>query len=222
MARADGDTTRQQILEVAGKLFAESGYDAATSKQVCTLAEVNLAAVNYHFGGKEGLYSAVLVEAHRRLLSLDELSAIADSDGDARGKLGRVIDRMIDGMGTDGWHLRVYAREIITPSPSFGILLTHQVIPKLGILKDLLCQITAFPPEDPVLARCFLTTFAPCLVLLIANKTAINQVMPGIWEDKDALKQHVKTFVLAGCESISHTTSVSKVTPRRRSPAAKV
>lgn len=206
-ARTDGDATRLQILEVAGKVFAEFGYDAATSKQVCLQAGVNVAAVNYHFNGKDGLYSAVLIEAHQRLMSLEYLAAIAGSQEDARSKLERVIDGMIDnlidGMDTNGWHLRVYMREVINPSPLFGVLLNNQVAPKLSILRNLLGQVTGLAPDDPILIHCFLATFAPCIVLLIANRNTLGLVMPNILEDKCALKEHLRAFVLAGCDALS-------------------
>ena len=73
MPRQDGDATRQHILETAGRLYAEKGYARVTSKEICTRAGVNMASVNYQFGGKDGLYEAVLIEAHRQILSLEEL-----------------------------------------------------------------------------------------------------------------------------------------------------
>ncbi len=55
-----GADTRETILDAAERLFAEQGYAATSLRQLTTLAEVNLAAVNYHFGGKEELTKAVL------------------------------------------------------------------------------------------------------------------------------------------------------------------
>lgn len=50
-------------LDVAGRAFAARGYAAATSKEICERAGGNLAAVNNHFGGKQGLYRSVLAKA---------------------------------------------------------------------------------------------------------------------------------------------------------------
>ena len=51
--------TRQRILDAAESLFTESGFDATTLRQITGAAEVNLAAVNYHFGSKEELIREV-------------------------------------------------------------------------------------------------------------------------------------------------------------------
>ena len=51
--------TKTQILDTAERLFAELGFDATSLRALTAAAQVNLAAVNYHFGSKEGLICAV-------------------------------------------------------------------------------------------------------------------------------------------------------------------
>ena len=46
---------RGRILSAAGREFAEKGFEAATIRDICTLASVNVAAVNYYFGDKHRL-----------------------------------------------------------------------------------------------------------------------------------------------------------------------
>jgi AcrR family transcriptional regulator len=52
--------TKEKILDVAERLFAEHGFPATTLRDITAEAGVNLAAVNYHFRSKEALLSAVL------------------------------------------------------------------------------------------------------------------------------------------------------------------
>jgi AcrR family transcriptional regulator len=56
--------THERILDTAQKLFAERGLDATSVRDITAAAACNVAAVNYHFGGKENLY----VEAFRAML----------------------------------------------------------------------------------------------------------------------------------------------------------
>jgi TetR/AcrR family transcriptional regulator, regulator of cefoperazone and chloramphenicol sensitivity len=52
------DDTRDRLIEAAEIVFAEKGYDAATTREICLRAGVrNMGAVNYHFGSKERLYA---------------------------------------------------------------------------------------------------------------------------------------------------------------------
>src|ERR1700736_611736 len=59
------DPTREKLLEVAEHVFADRGYQAATIREICVRAGANVAAVNYHFGDKLGLYTEVLQQSIR-------------------------------------------------------------------------------------------------------------------------------------------------------------
>ncbi|WP_319468391.1 TetR family transcriptional regulator [uncultured Pseudodesulfovibrio sp.] len=52
--------TRERILRAASNVFCEKGFEKTTVRDICTEANANVAAVNYHFGDKKKLYQAVL------------------------------------------------------------------------------------------------------------------------------------------------------------------
>src|SRR6266700_948668 len=60
---ADIDATRARLIEAAGEVFADHGYQSATVREICARAGANIAAVNYYFGDKLALYVAVLRQA---------------------------------------------------------------------------------------------------------------------------------------------------------------
>ena len=61
--------TRERLLDAAEKLFAARGFRATSVRDITAEARCNLAAVNYHFGGKVRLYRAMF---HRRMRALRE------------------------------------------------------------------------------------------------------------------------------------------------------
>ncbi len=69
--------TKERILQAAEELFAEHGFSGTSLRQLTSLANVNLAAVNYHFGSKENLIAEVF---KRRLddLGRARLKALED------------------------------------------------------------------------------------------------------------------------------------------------
>jgi len=77
--------TKQKILDTAERLFGEQGYDATSLRQIIAAANVNLAAVHYHFGSKEELLDQLVM---RRVGPVNEarLAALDRIDADTVGK----------------------------------------------------------------------------------------------------------------------------------------
>ncbi len=78
-----GNGTSERILGVAERLFAERGFAGTSVRALASAARVNVAAVRYHFGGKQALFQAVIDRRvgpinQRRLQLLDELEARLD------------------------------------------------------------------------------------------------------------------------------------------------
>ncbi|MBN9697112.1 MAG: TetR family transcriptional regulator [Zoogloea sp.] len=96
MAEAGSRTmdTRSRILDAAEVLFMENGFDGTSMRMITSRAEVNLAAVNYHFGTKELLIQEVF---RRRLTSLNQarIAALEALEAEAAGapvKPSRIVD----------------------------------------------------------------------------------------------------------------------------------
>ena len=64
-------STSDRILDAVAPIFATLGYDGAGTRQLAAAAGVNVATLAYHFGGKEGLYAAVIDRVYERLLAVD-------------------------------------------------------------------------------------------------------------------------------------------------------
>ena len=85
--------TKEQILDVAERLFADRGFPATPLRDITSEAGVNLASVNYHFGSKEALLAAVLERRLRPVNArrLELLDAIESAAGNGAPNAEEVI-----------------------------------------------------------------------------------------------------------------------------------
>lgn len=90
--RERSEATRASLLEAAAKLFAERGFEGATLDDLAREAKVHRALVRYHFGGKQGLYSAVLTDAIEAGVAL--LEPVREQAGSAAERLGAFVDAL--------------------------------------------------------------------------------------------------------------------------------
>jgi len=200
--------TRPELLEAAGQVFAEKGFHRATGREICDRAHANPAAINYYFGGMEGLYAAVIEEAHGRLLTLEKLSSAIEGKADARAKLKAIIELAVDllsGPISSSWVLRVFGREILSPSAALGALIDKQGIPKARILRSIVAELMALPEDDPAVARGCFTLIAPCAMLLVADRQSLQRLLPGLdpgQKNAPALARHFLRYALAGLEAV--------------------
>lgn len=201
------------MLEVAGEVFAKRGYAHATSKEICQRAGANVAAVNYHFGGKEALYTAVLIEAHRRLVTVEELAALAESKADAREKLGAFIGKILSELSgknsKSSWQFRVLMREMLSPSPMIDRMVKSEAAPKAMIMRSVIAQIMQLPADHPAVVRSIINVVAPCVLLLIGHRGLAKKVLPDLEIDPEKLTEHMLTFALAGLEAVAKPARAS-------------
>lgn len=72
--------SKRKLLDAAEELFADKGFEAVSVRDITQLAKTNVAAVNYHFGSREGLLTLVMLRymipvTEERLARLDEAEA---------------------------------------------------------------------------------------------------------------------------------------------------
>jgi AcrR family transcriptional regulator len=204
--REDGAQTRQQLLEVAGRVFAERGYVHATSKEICERAQANIAAVNYHFGGKDGLYAAVLEEAHARLVSIDLVAEITQSSASGADKLRLLLQRILGEVAKrdeGAWELRVLSRELVAPTALMDKMMKNQVLPKARLVTAMIGDILGVPATHPAVSRSTVSIVGPCLFMLIASPDWQKKIFPSLLIDTDSLVDHMVAFTLGGLQAIA-------------------
>jgi AcrR family transcriptional regulator len=93
-----GEDTRQRILETAFELFGSEGFEGASTRALAERAGVNLPAIQYYFGSKEGLYRAVIghiaeqMEARVAPLATRIMAELAAGQPERLQLIGRLCD----------------------------------------------------------------------------------------------------------------------------------
>jgi AcrR family transcriptional regulator len=202
-------STRAQLLETAGQVFSEKGFAGATGKEICERSGANAAAVVYHFGGKDKLYSAVLQEARSRLAPSEELAAAVERETDPKAKLTAFIGllvRALSGPASSTWAVRLMSREMISPTAIFDEMRNKEMRGRAAILKSIVSELTGLPAEDPDVARSCINIMAPFGILLLIRPQRMERVFPvlsfGPESVEDTTRQMVQ-YALGGLAAIA-------------------
>ncbi|MEM6980916.1 MAG: CerR family C-terminal domain-containing protein, partial [Planctomycetota bacterium] len=106
-----------RLIRAAGPVLARRGFDKATVREIASIADVNVAAVSYHFGDKMGLYRAVLVDIRRtreRQYPTPQLDS-SDPESTLLAIVWTLLSRMLRGKES-GWESQLMMREIHQPT----------------------------------------------------------------------------------------------------------
>lgn len=203
--RSDGHETKEHIIRCAGKIYARDGYHKATSKAICEVAGVNQAAVNYHFGSRDGLYKAVLSEAHRHIIDINFLKKLEATPGNARKKILLIIDQLIKAVNnSQNWYIRVWIREILTPSPIIDSIIEDTAMPKFKIILKFWEEYLETDTPSLIYAA-LIAVFSPFTFCLLGEGKLIVRHIPDL-SDKDEflpiLKKQAETILDAVKENL--------------------
>lgn len=221
--------TRLRILDAAECLFMEHGFEATSLRLVTARAKVNLAAVNYHFGGKDELFRAMLA---RRLDPLNE-QRIALLEQHQRAHASVNCETVLSAMlipaltiarnprrgGKD--FLRLLGRAYIDPSPVLRHFLSERYAPMIARFKD------AFGRALPQLGKQELTWrlhfMMGALAYTLAGTDAwklMAALNPGKTGNDAVLLRRLEPFLIAGLKA--PLPDLGDERPRAGAPASKI
>jgi AcrR family transcriptional regulator len=198
---AGPDQTKARLLEAAGEEFAEKGFEAARVRSICRRAEANLAAVNYHFGDKEQLYVAAVLEAHRCGTELPSEELM--SQGTPAEQLRRYIHFFLSNVMAmnrqkSNWHHALMLREMLGPTAASETLVREAIRPRFERLKGIIRR--ACPELDELrLNATAMSVVGQCLHYKTASAIIEHVIGPGMFAalDLDYLTDHISGFCLA-------------------------
>lgn len=190
-------------MEAAGKIFAEEGYAKATVRDICGQAGVNIAAINYHFGDKKGLYLAVLkhyqaivFEAYPPDMGIKETQTPEEK---LRAYIRSFLMRIMD-EGRPAWFGKLLTREFAQPSWAFDILVDETIRPSFQLLTGIVAEIMGKGAKERTIRLCSMSIVGQCLYFMHSHPV-ISRLYPGESFGRkqiDELTDHITGFSLQG------------------------
>ena len=201
MTSRDAEPTRTRILEAAGEMFANHGFQATTVREISQSAGANVAAVNYYFGDKQRLYVESVKQAHRwhmERASLPDWSNDTPAVDKLQGFISTFLLRIRSGP-SDSWQTRLMMRELKQQDETCVAVVEDSIRPQFEILMEILREL--LPPETSE-EKLHLTAFSivgQCLFYHLADPVVRTLLAPDEYAgyQVEKLSRHISEFVLA-------------------------
>jgi TetR/AcrR family transcriptional regulator, regulator of cefoperazone and chloramphenicol sensitivity len=202
--------TKQRILKSAGVIFGREGFKDATIRQIAKDAQVNVAAINYHFQGKEGLYGAVLEDVFHKGFTCFPATPDTGDKADPEQRLRFFIRAMFyrlqsrEGWGGMSGQGRLIARELLDPSAAFEPILNKYIKPHKDLLLTIIADIMQINPGQEILMPCAISIIGQCIYYALAS-TVIRKISADsapAENNLDQLSDSVWLFSLGGIARI--------------------
>ncbi|MDQ2898481.1 MAG: CerR family C-terminal domain-containing protein [Acidobacteriota bacterium] len=202
------EATRAKLLEVAGSVFAEHGYQAATVREICARAGANVAAVNYYFRDKMGLYEEVL----RRSICAGEhadmrraLDAFKTPEEALRGLVTAMLHKMSRGDRGASSNFRIMAHEMAQPTPALANVVEDVLRPNYNKAREIIGKILDLDPDHDTTRLC-----AHSLIGQVVHYAHARPVILLLWpelrltpERVDQIATHIADFTLRSLHALA-------------------
>jgi len=207
-----GLTTKERILEAAAHVFGQQGFKAATIRQICWLADANIASVNYYFKDKEGLYAAVIEELMSTGIRNYPADMGLEPDASPGERLGAFVQAILCRLlSEDGWagsegKGQLIAKELADPSPTLDWIVEQYIHPQKELLTAIISDLLGPEASPDLILSCALSVIGQCLYYGYA-RPILDRIAPGhVTPDTDIekLAAHITTFSLAGIDALRH------------------
>jgi len=195
--------TRDRLLEAAGDLFSRQGFRRTTVAQVCARARANIAAVNYHFGGKRELYLAAWKRAFDEAIHVYPFDGGVGEDEPPEARLAGIIDsalrRFLDEGRLGRWS-KLLIMEMAQPTGILGDARHKAMRPLAEAVDRLMLELLGEGATETDAMLCGMSVVAQVIGMSLHTRLGpprIRRKFPGPSEI-ELLSEHITRFALGG------------------------
>jgi len=197
--------TKLRLIEGGAAVFSEKAYRDATVAGICQRAGANIAAVNYHFGSKEGLYEVVWDSV------LEFFESAYPPPGDSappREVIALFIRHRafaIFDPGKGGWLPRILHRQMGDPIAETVRLAEKYLRPRKQRVLAAIGSLLQENPDSAIVKSCFINVLAP-MIMLSVHRRARRELFgegPPTSAQLSAAADQFTAFALGGIDALA-------------------
>ena len=194
--------TRERLLNEGARLFAARGYARVTVRAICRAAHANVAAINYHFHGKRGLYDAVVQSAIDQMRATTATIVEAGRGQSPERQLTTFIAIFLQRVTAmrDNWIHQLMMRELNEPTAALDLVVRRVIEPRVRYLGDVIGKLLGCRSSDPRVRRSVTSVQLQCLAA-IDQRLPIHNV-PTTPAAVAELADHIARFSIGGITAL--------------------
>jgi AcrR family transcriptional regulator len=199
----DHEQTRSRLIDAARDVFARDGFQAATVREICRIANANVSAVNYHFGSKDELFAEALNFNGLKALQQSNSSFDACPEVRLRQFIEDFMQLLLDENNASRQY-RIMAREMAYPTPALDKIVVEAIAPLHAYLGKLVIEITACQMLETQLRGYVLSLIGQC-VFYRNSYPVLQRLNPELHYNAveiKAIAQHISDFSLAALRAV--------------------
>ena len=205
--RNASEQTRLRLLQAAREVFSQHGFQGATVREICRRAEANGAAVNYHFGSKDGLLAEALNFAPLKAMQIANVKAGECPRMRLRLFIHDFMLMLLDEKNPSS-QCQIMARELSDPTPALDKIVREAIAPLHEFLGKLVSEIAGDKGSEAEVRRCVHSIFGQCLFYRHSHPV-LQRLHPRLRYDHkeiEAIAGHIAEFSLAGIRNLDQAS----------------
>ncbi len=202
--------TRQRLIEAAGEVFAEVGFHSATTRDIAQRANANIAAINYYYRDKQGLYAETIRYLYRdddvKYPPMPGVTPDAPAADRLRAFVRGFLHKFFDS-ARPAWHGRLISREMFEPTAALDQLVDERIRPRYALLDGIIRELLGDAATDLHVRLCINSVIGQCLHYHHARHL-LERLQPESRYGPHNIEQvaeHVSRFSLGGIEALARS-----------------
>ncbi len=210
--KTEAKATRERVLLAALKCFGHRDYDSVSTREIVELAEANISAISYHFGGKQGLYLATAeylsdhIQAQMKPLMEDIHQRMQRADQDECHRLiGQLIEGLVQNLlfgelSEDAAGL--IFREQNHPTAAFDFMYDKFMLPMQNTYSRLIAKIVERDPDSQEIKLLTHSLVGQIVIFRMGRETILRRLGKSSFSTDD-VKQIAELVINISLKAIS-------------------